>query len=536
MNRVLKDFMNTLSRVNKYYGFTEPEDEKDAKCLAYTERCRVVSNLRRTYLFTYFLIFYLLAAIVLTPMRRVVATVIPALILAMFALIGFTFAASYLYKKATEKDEPLPKKLEKKIKITYTIYWFIYFLMTIACDFLFTDWYQGLVIWLPMMLMGFLIPVVNMQEGFLIDATAIISLILFLWQGSTEAFEFTRVAVAFPAFIICIVVTDINHLERLNYFYQTGAVWYETNASARRLGNVFEEVFDMAFEFDVRTGKVVVLRNNDKYSVKYDKGLLDFGEFTNFIKNMVHPDDALTALKIMDPVNIENQFMNESRSQIYSEGRILNSEGDYSWVSVLLTREKKIENEFAGGEYILCLIQNIDERKKNEDRLKLEAEKDPLTQLYNKMTTRSLIEETLEKNSSASHALLIIDIDNFKTINDTRGHTVGDQILVAFANELNRNFRESDILGRAGGDEFIVLLKNVQSVAMICDKLQQLTSSFKKYGIDHGLPGRLSTSIGVAMFNKDGKTYEELFKKADAALYEAKRNGKDQYKFSITKI
>ena len=131
--------------------------------------------------------------------------------------------------------------------------------------------------------------------------------------------------------------------------------------------------------------------------------------------------------------------------------------------------------------------------------------------------------------------MIIIDIDNFKTINDTRGHAVGDQILLAFAAELNKNFRETDILGRAGGDEFVVLIKNVQSIAMICDKLQHLSSSFKKYGIDHGFPGRLSTSIGVAMFNKDGRTYEELFKKADAALYEAKRNGKDQYKFSISR-
>ena len=238
----------------------------------------------------------------------------------------------------------------------------------------------------------------------------------------------------------------------------------------------------------------------------------------------------------MNPDQIVSELSAEGRNQVYLEMRILDAEGEYTWVSAYYTREKKVAEEYSDSpEYILCLVQNIQERKLNEDRLKLEAERDPLTQLYNKTTTRSLIEECLEKSPTAQHALIIIDIDNFKTINDTRGHTIGDQILLAFANELSRNFRESDILGRVGGDEFVVLIKNIQSIALVCDKLQRFTSAFKKYGIDNGFPGRLSTSIGVAVFSKDGSTYEELFKKADAALYEAKRNGKDQYKFSITR-
>lgn len=533
MKKLLLDFWDNLSKVNRYYGYVAPIDEKDAICLKYTEDQRVISNLRRTVLFTFFLIFYLLVVLIVTPARNATPFLAVGIIFAAVGLCGFMAAALYLYRKAIE-CERLDSKTALKLKVTYTVYWFVYFIMTIVSSLFFIDWYQGITIWLPIMMIGFIVPVFNMKEGFIIDMTAIASLVLFLYKGSSH-FDFKNIIIAIPIFLICILVADINHLERLNYFYEKGMIQYETNASIRRLGNVFEEVFDLAFEFDLRSNNVIVLRCNDDYAVKYDKPEISFDEFTGFVNEIVHPEDALMATKMLNPENLVSQFMSETRNQIYFEGRILNAHGEYSWVSVLLTKEGKGNANIPEGDYLLCLIQNIDERKKNEDRLKLEAEKDPLTQLYNKMTTRSLIEETLEKNASASHALLIIDIDNFKTINDTRGHTVGDQILLAFANELNRNFRESDILGRAGGDEFIVLIKNVQSVAMICDKLQQLTSSFKKYGIDHGFPGRLSTSIGVAMFNKDGVTYEELFKKADAALYEAKRNGKDQYKFSISK-
>ena len=299
---------------------------------------------------------------------------------------------------------------------------------------------------------------------------------------------------------------------------------------------MFEEIYDLAIELDPQKRECVILRNNDKFAVKHRDEVISYEEFTDFVEEIVHPNDAVTATRIINPDYIENEFIVEGRSQIYLELRILDAEGEYTWVSVYFTREQKVDDAYDdSSEYILCLVQSIQERKLTEDRLKLEAERDPLTQLYNKMTTRSLIEECLDKNPQAQHALIIIDIDNFKTINDTRGHVVGDQILLAFANELSRNFRESDILGRVGGDEFVVLIKNIQSIALVCDKLQRFSSAFKKYGIDNGFPGRLSTSIGVSVFSKDGATYEELFKKADAALYEAKRNGKDQYKFSITR-
>lgn len=532
---VFKAFISELSRIAKYYGLAQPDEKKEQAYLEYAERMRILSNLRRTTVFTGFLILYIFAVVFFPPFTAsmTLGSNRLYLIVAIILLIVFSVLATRIYNAGVEAGSDISKKLRKNIQITYTIFWILYYAMLVMCDFVFTDWYAGLSVMMPMIIMGFLIPVYSLQEGFFPMLLALVSVIFIFRQGG---FELWRLAVAAPPCAIALILTDINHAERINAFYSEGKVHAEGLASRRRLGNVFEEIYDMAIELDPQKRECVILRNNDKFAVKHRDEVISYEEFTEFVEEIVHPNDAATATRIINPDYIENEFIVEGRSQIYLELRILDAEGEYTWVSVYFTREQKVDDAYDdSSEYILCLVQSIQERKLTEDRLKLEAERDPLTQLYNKMTTRSLIEECLEKNPQAQHALIIIDIDNFKTINDTRGHVVGDQILLAFANELSRNFRESDILGRVGGDEFVVLIKNIQSIALVCDKLQRFSSAFKKYGIDNGFPGRLSTSIGVSVFSKDGATYEELFKKADAALYEAKRNGKDQYKFSITR-
>lgn len=532
---LIKAFLSDLSRIGKYYGLRQADEKREQAYLDYAERMRILSNLRRTVVFTGFLILYIAAIVFFRPFTATIniGNYRYLFIIGLLLMVIFVVAGTRIYNVGMEAGVDLPKKLRKQIQIIYTIYWTLYYIMLVYSVFLFTDWYAGLSVIMPMILMGIIVPVYSLQEGVLPMGLAILTIVLIF---RVAGFELWRFAVAFPPCAIAITIADINHVERINAFYQDGKTQGEGLASRRRLGNVFEEIYDMALEFDPDKRECIILRNNDKFSVKHRNEIISYDEYSSFVEEIVHPDDAAIAARILNPDQIESELSVDGRNQIYLEMRILDAEGEYTWVSTYYTREKKVAEEYSDStEYILCLVQNIQERKLNEDKLKLEAERDPLTQLYNKMTTRSLIEECLEKSPSAQHALIIIDIDNFKTINDTRGHTIGDQILLAFANELSRNFRETDILGRVGGDEFVVLIKNIQSIALVCDKLQRFTSAFKKYGIDNGFPGRLSTSIGVAVFSKDGATYEELFKKADAALYEAKRNGKDQYKFSITR-
>ncbi len=532
-----KESVLMFGNVNKYYGFQKPDDEREAKYLSYVEKMRIKTNLQRTIYFSIFLFFYLIL-IFITPILRAflnaemrIGEIIGALGIVLFVIVART-----LYSKISDAGVTVEKKYYRLAKILYSFFWGMYFLITIAPPLLLSDhWMLVMVIWMPLVALGFMVPVYSMLEGVPVTLCAIVSAFAFVFIGlKSGSMTPAELVSAIPAVILVIVVTDINHVERLNGFYSESKSMAESSASERRLGNVFKEVFDIAFEINISTGDCVMLRDNEHYGLTTaEKKEMPLSDLYRYAYGIVHPDDAAIFAKAMGIEHIENEFITLGTTQTYTEVRFLTADDEYEWVSLLLAKEVNISDD--NNVYVLCLVQNINDRKSNEDKLRLEAEKDPLTQLYNKMTTKSLIEECLEKNPNSQHALLILDIDNFKNINDTRGHTVGDQIILAFANELNRNFRETDILGRAGGDEFVVLIKNVQSVAMICDKLQRLSSSFKKYGIDNGFPGRLSTSIGVALFNKDGKTYEELFKKADAALYEAKRNGKDQYKFSISR-
>ena len=124
------------------------------------------------------------------------------------------------------------------------------------------------------------------------------------------------------------------------------------------------------------------------------------------------------------------------------------------------------------------------------------------------------------------HGLILIDVDDFKSINDTRGHLFGDSVLTAAAGRLKSLFRSTDILGRIGGDEFMVFLKNVS------DKLQleaQARTILEAFRISGDSENGITCSIGAALYSEDGKTVDELFKHADIALYRSKRIGKNRY-------
>jgi diguanylate cyclase (GGDEF)-like protein len=125
----------------------------------------------------------------------------------------------------------------------------------------------------------------------------------------------------------------------------------------------------------------------------------------------------------------------------------------------------------------------------------------------------------------------MLDIDNFKSLNDTLGHQAGDKFLIDFAIELKNRFRETDIVGRIGGDEFFALMKNIfdrgqiERRAMdILDIIEETAQQFPEV--------KLGGSIGISLYPKDGTNLDVLYTKADEALYESKRNGKNQYKFA----
>lgn len=169
-------------------------------------------------------------------------------------------------------------------------------------------------------------------------------------------------------------------------------------------------------------------------------------------------------------------------------------------------------------------------KKKSEGLMHL-AETDQLTGLYNKMTTERKIQEYIDENPDSQSALFVLDIDNFKKINDTMGHAFGDEVLREIGIGLKGQFRASDIIGRAGGDEFIILLKNLKEDEYIFREAHKLENFFRGLQVGTYTKYSVTSSIGCAIFSRDGDSFESLYKRADEALYKAKQRGKNQLAF-----
>ncbi|MBO4310863.1 MAG: GGDEF domain-containing protein [Lachnospiraceae bacterium] len=165
----------------------------------------------------------------------------------------------------------------------------------------------------------------------------------------------------------------------------------------------------------------------------------------------------------------------------------------------------------------------------HRDQLSKKAQMDGLTGLLNKAAvTESIGDYLRESEKDQVHALLMIDCDNFKSVNDGFGHAVGDEVIKYFASVMKRTFRDSDIKGRFGGDEFIVFMKNTTADATGL-RAKQLNEAIRKPYIKDGREIKISCSIGISYYPKDGNTFETLFNAADDALYKAKSFGKDRF-------
>ncbi|MEG0584980.1 MAG: diguanylate cyclase [Christensenellaceae bacterium] len=175
--------------------------------------------------------------------------------------------------------------------------------------------------------------------------------------------------------------------------------------------------------------------------------------------------------------------------------------------------------------------KNIDEEKKYEFTLLEGLKKDSMTGLYNKLTTEELVEKTLQEsaNTDVKHAFLLLDIDNFKSVNDDMGHNFGDHVIEEISAEIKAQFREKDIVGRIGGDEFVILIKDFNHIDVLEQKLQRLCARLRNKDVGEKANYHVSCSIGVSLFPKDGTVYSDLYEKADQALYYAKGHGKDSF-------
>lgn len=210
------------------------------------------------------------------------------------------------------------------------------------------------------------------------------------------------------------------------------------------------------------------------------------------------------------------------------EIRFADSSSEYIWYRIKM---KSVLDDQHHVVRVIGKFENISDVKNAEKRLIDKAERDPLTKIYNKSTTKKLIKNYLRSDAKETYdAFIIIDVDNFKQVNDTLGHLFGDSILVDLSQEMQDLFRSNDVVGRIGGDEFIVFLRGMKHKSHIESKAGDICKIFDLlYAGEDGT--KITGSLGIALYPQDGDTFDELYRKADLALYASKRAGKSCYTF-----
>lgn len=228
---------------------------------------------------------------------------------------------------------------------------------------------------------------------------------------------------------------------------------------------------------------------------------------------VVHSDDIPTYL----------EFGRKALQGISStiEVRLKTKSGDFGFRRIICV---PVTNEDGTVKEMLGKVVNIQSVRELEEK----ANHDGLTHALNK---RAMLEVTThlldESNQSDCHALLFLDLDDFKYVNDHLGHSFGDHLLQVLGLRLLENTRSGDLVGRVGGDEFVILLRNISSVETLVEKAEELLHRISEHIADGEKTHSIRGSIGISLFPEHGATYEELYNKADASLYRSKEKGKN---------
>ncbi len=280
-----------------------------------------------------------------------------------------------------------------------------------------------------------------------------------------------------------------------------------------------ESTGDGVWDWNIRTG---VVTYSERFFEMY--GLAGNATSTlaeNFDKR-THPDDLKRALR-------DRQAHLQGLTPVYvNERRVRADDGIYKWV---LARGMVIGRDEQGRPTrMVGTHTDISERKKSEALIWQQANFDALTGLPNRRMLRDRLEQNIKKTSRAGLqlALLFIDLDHFKQVNDSVGHAMGDQLLIQAARRISACVREVDTVGRLGGDEFTVILSEMsdpERADQIAQKIVQSMSEGFRLGTEVAF---VSASIGITLYPDDAADIDELFKHADQALYMAKDGGRNR--------
>ena len=283
------------------------------------------------------------------------------------------------------------------------------------------------------------------------------------------------------------------------------------------------------FEFDLKARKFLIVKNtgDSAESDNTEKQVLE--KLSGFITDSIAKknDSSLDRYFHEDDLPAVQKALTELKraGRTVFQGRLHTSDGDYHWyrfyMAVVFDDKRQIKR-------VLGNVLDINDTQNKFARMQHKAERDPLTGIYNRAVFEKYVNEVLADSSKRQHAFFLLDIDDFKNVNDSRGHAFGDTVLCELTANLERSFRSSDLLGRIGGDEFAVLMCDITSMENALVKAGQICSLYTKGAAKEGL--KISCSIGMVFCESDdGAAFDDLYQKADSALYKAKGKGKNVF-------
>ena len=238
--------------------------------------------------------------------------------------------------------------------------------------------------------------------------------------------------------------------------------------------------------------------------------------------------EAVKFYRRFNPSYLHEIYESGRRRVVFKYQRIL-SDQTVHWVHNIV---RFMSDADSGHLCVMLSAQNIDEQKVEEEKLILSAKMDKMTMLLNRETTMEMIQKTLKEEPDKLHALFMIDVDNFKALNDTYGHQAGDAFLIRFAAEIKNCFDDNDITGRVGGDEFFALMCDAPDIETIQARAEELLHGIQKASAEYS-DIQISASIGIGLYPTNGRSIGQLYAHADKAMYLAKRKGKNQIVFLL---
>lgn len=281
---------------------------------------------------------------------------------------------------------------------------------------------------------------------------------------------------------------------------------------------------------------ITKLSNEVMFQVDWHSGAISFNDnfegMFGFPPPICTVDQIDNCLPLIAEVDRDRFFammqkMQNNASESHEELRMVQSRGVTRWKRIDIY---SIFDQNGHTAELVGKIVDVHRQRQSMQRLIRKADSDPLTGLFNRASMERNIKEYLAgEGHQGKHALMMIDFDNFKAVNDTLGHAKGDDLLVSFAAMIRHVFRSGDYASRNGGDEYMVFLKNVSEDDVAREKAEALRAEMTGLSRKIGVP--VSISVGIALYPQDTDNFEHLYKAADDALYYVKNHGKNTIAF-----